>query len=172
MSFNHKLFFCDILRFQNKPVPPFSSQALASEQEDLSLSQPEAAIEEPTEQRPPPPTNQIPQEPPARGQKSVVKILGPDISETSVTPTVQVAEQEDRKLPAQKCSTLSPRDTGHPENQTAISVLSLAQAPATATSLPSNAISSVPPVLTLPTEASHPEVELYYYYYCCCCCCC
>uniref|UniRef100_H3D6D5 Myopalladin n=1 Tax=Tetraodon nigroviridis TaxID=99883 RepID=H3D6D5_TETNG len=34
-----------------------------------------------------------------------------------------------------------------------------AQAATTATSLPLNAVSSVPPILTLPTQTSHPEVE-------------
>lgn len=136
-----------------KSIPSFSNQALSAEQDDLPLSQPEAATEEPPEQLPPPPVKQIPPEPPAAVHKS----------ETPVTPAGQVAEQEDSKLPVQEFSSLSPSDTGHPESQTAISIISLlppVQAATTATSLPLNAASSVPPVLTLPTQASHPEVEL------------
>lgn len=140
-----------IWRFQTKTLPPFSSQALSAEQEEPLLS-PDVATEEPTGQLPPPTTNQIPPELLASIQKSAAILPVSDYSETPATPAAAVAEQPEE----------SASDPEHPENQTALSIVSLlppVQAASTATSLPLNAVPSTTPALTPPTQASHPEVK-------------
>lgn len=154
--------YCDFQRLQNKTqksaqsLPSLSSQSLSAEEKESLSSQPAAATEEPAEESPLPPTNQLLLPP----QTSSTVLSVPELSNISVASTAHTVQEKTTLLPVQVFPTLSKGDTELTEVSTSVTVISTPQLVQTAISQPlSTGIPSVPPVQAAPTQTPQPEVN-------------
>ncbi|XP_045926607.1 myopalladin isoform X3 [Micropterus dolomieu] len=159
--------FEHVAQLQRKSLPPSSSQTLPAQEEDSLPSHPAGATEEQTEQLSSPPTNQTIQELLLPVHTSATTLPVPNIPKTSVASSAHPAQEETTVLSVQVFPTLSPGHTELQEAQelsTSVSVISspppVQTAAVIATTLPLNSvISSVLPILSVPTQTPQPESQ-------------
>ncbi|XP_026211606.1 myopalladin isoform X3 [Anabas testudineus] len=133
-----------------QPLPPTSSQSLSAEEKPCLSSQPATTTEEPAEESPLPPTNQLL----LPLQTSTTALSVPELSKVPVATPAHTAQEKTTSIPVQVFPTLSQSDAEFAEAPTSGTDISTPQ-------LLNPGISSVLPVQAASTPTPQPENQTF-----------